>query len=461
MSESTNRRQSTSRRTNVEQTRQPSHGRRGEELQLEFGYPPQGQTSQAHEQLQSTRENAGAANMIVMGGTSQETFGDGNVFSNVAGDMTNNSRRQTWEDSPVLPRRHFQLFSRSQRVIDSGELYSRLLWSTDCGFPLWNPDADRNLPLEYRLKGISIGDVGILRSDGSFDFMFNVYLEANDPVNMNRVPNDFVPLILRTNIDTRLDSLFLDVIASYSIERERSSELTTEWVKDYKFSTATHVEGALVITPEGMIQECCLHPGLLQNYAAQHGESWYLFANGQLRMQATNGSIHIVTACTKAKAWCLNVFTDPNRRPPYHFEFKYTRTPCTPSDFHESYNYEWTYTGLGTPRSGAKPRLPKRETQCLFMKTYAVEINHTLWGALSGKPRKVSTKSPKERKAQVVKDVYQPWSHEIPFGVKSENKWLCGWGSSGRRRDSITMSNSDVLLLDVSFLVSLALYLIA
>jgi hypothetical protein len=62
------------------------------------------------------------------------------------------------------------------------------------GFPLYIPGPPGNLPNDYKLNGVSIGDVGRVTPDGAFDFFFNIYLEADHPINANYVPDDFSPL---------------------------------------------------------------------------------------------------------------------------------------------------------------------------------------------------------------------------------------------------------------------------
>ncbi len=70
--------------------------------------------------------------------------------------------------------------------------YDQLLLANR-GSPLWHPGPDMNLPKEYRRKGVSLGDVGILYSE-SFSFLFNVFLPADHPINLGRVPSGFKPL---------------------------------------------------------------------------------------------------------------------------------------------------------------------------------------------------------------------------------------------------------------------------
>ena len=61
------------------------------------------------------------------------------------------------------------------------------------GYPLYRPDPHKRLPRPYRDVGICIGDVGILRRDGIFDFLFNICRSSsspNNPVNTHDFPQD-------------------------------------------------------------------------------------------------------------------------------------------------------------------------------------------------------------------------------------------------------------------------------
>jgi hypothetical protein len=116
--------------------------------------------------------------------------------------------RQTWyvfgrciysnRGSPIQPvypnlECHCSFYATNQGY---AEVYVRHLLPKKCGFPLWVPKPHPNLPEEYRRKGVDIGDVGIVTSNGVFDFLFNICLPANDPINDNLVPPDFTPLDL-------------------------------------------------------------------------------------------------------------------------------------------------------------------------------------------------------------------------------------------------------------------------
>lgn len=50
------------------------------------------------------------------------------------------------------------------------------------------------LPVEYQKRGIGIGDVGIITDYGAFDYLFNIRLPQNHPINPEDIPEDFYPL---------------------------------------------------------------------------------------------------------------------------------------------------------------------------------------------------------------------------------------------------------------------------
>jgi hypothetical protein len=107
---------------------------------------------------------------------------------------------------------------------DDIEVYVRCLLPKKRGFPLWVPKPHRNLPYEYRKKGVSIGDVGIVTSSGVFDFLFNICLPAHHPINGNLVPDNFRPLEPPPNpLDIIEDSDMSTHLTSGSITLLRSN----------------------------------------------------------------------------------------------------------------------------------------------------------------------------------------------------------------------------------------------
>ncbi|TFK33543.1 hypothetical protein BDQ12DRAFT_578761, partial [Crucibulum laeve] len=63
------------------------------------------------------------------------------------------------------------------------QIYVEHMLAAQFGYPLWNPMPSSSLPLAYQKEGLSIGDFGILTPDGSFDFIFNIWLPFGHSVN--------------------------------------------------------------------------------------------------------------------------------------------------------------------------------------------------------------------------------------------------------------------------------------
>jgi hypothetical protein len=74
------------------------------------------------------------------------------------------------------------------RVQTSNEIYERHLREKGRGHPLWIPQPNMALPIAYRAQGVRIGDVGIFTDDGGFDFLFNICVPIDDPINPRELP---------------------------------------------------------------------------------------------------------------------------------------------------------------------------------------------------------------------------------------------------------------------------------
>jgi hypothetical protein len=71
--------------------------------------------------------------------------------------------------------------------LPQGELYARLLYPKGYGRAMWIPEPSPTLPRANRDAGICIGDVGLFRPEGSFDFLFSV---CHDDGSLHRLPDD-------------------------------------------------------------------------------------------------------------------------------------------------------------------------------------------------------------------------------------------------------------------------------
>jgi len=107
-------------------------------------------------------------------------------------------------------------------VQKSCDIYYRQLAVKGRGSPLWIPEPNDRLPIEYRRKGICVGDVGIITDYGGFDFMFNICLPHDHPINPDDLPDSFVPLyppLKSTDIRGYTEFKTNSYLASTSVER--------------------------------------------------------------------------------------------------------------------------------------------------------------------------------------------------------------------------------------------------
>ncbi|KAJ6451930.1 hypothetical protein C8R45DRAFT_883168, partial [Mycena sanguinolenta] len=74
-------------------------------------------------------------------------------------------------------------FNTMDETFSDCEIYCNQLLRRRRGFPLYVPEPSETLPAEYQVEGVQIGDVGTVTPEGIFDFLFNIYLPADDPIN--------------------------------------------------------------------------------------------------------------------------------------------------------------------------------------------------------------------------------------------------------------------------------------
>ncbi|KAJ3510786.1 hypothetical protein NLJ89_g4481 [Agrocybe chaxingu] len=179
--------------------------------------------------------------------------------------------------------------------------YSRALLGLGHGYPIWESVADLNVPEPRRMRGVSIGDVGILDADGSFLYEFNIYRSSEDPINSGRTPPNFVPLDLPEPSQlARDESRFppKTILASKTVE--------VVHVKESPFQisiSATAQEGAALILPHGGFSEDLVSTEHLRKYLADHALDWYQHLVQASLTQVHNASLYLVTGCDKTQSW--------------------------------------------------------------------------------------------------------------------------------------------------------------
>ncbi|KAJ8083652.1 hypothetical protein AAF712_005661 [Marasmius tenuissimus] len=193
------------------------------------------------------------------------------------------------------------------------QVYARALYSRGHGCALWDPEPNDDLPPEYISTGTRIGDIGLIGSDGQFDFLFNACLPVDDPINQyNGTPTGFEPLIwdgrcAKRNIFFRpqqpiasKDSTQLDL----SVETNASALGFPAGVGGGIGIQFSRENGAVVMPGlNGADRINALNKALFRNYAYKHGESWYQFANQTLGREAENGELYLITGFDKTNSY--------------------------------------------------------------------------------------------------------------------------------------------------------------
>ncbi|KDR67729.1 hypothetical protein GALMADRAFT_30303, partial [Galerina marginata CBS 339.88] len=178
-------------------------------------------------------------------------------------------------------------------------IYFQHIGAKGRGSALYIPEPSWSLRLEYRRKGNSIGDVGTITEFGGFDFLFNICLDRDDPINPPNLPENFTTLSI-PELDIHQYSEFPG--GSYlSSASMRKSGLVFE-------STAS--EGAVLTMPVGSKSEDLLYKSAIRTYVSTYAQDWYMYANNVRGREAKNGDIRVVVGLDKTTAWGMATFSN-------------------------------------------------------------------------------------------------------------------------------------------------------
>ncbi|KAJ6463969.1 hypothetical protein C8R45DRAFT_877963, partial [Mycena sanguinolenta] len=236
------------------------------------------------------------------------------------------------------------------------------------GFPLYDPDPQSSLPRKYRKHGVAIGDIGAITSEGAFDFLFNIYLRADDP---KKVPRDFDPLPLYDPVDISHHAFHPGNCVSTSSVREESGDFTEFPGGEFVFN-CTGPEGAVLALPHGAHREKLKNLKDVRDYAARHAESWYEYANVTRGRELVNGSLYLVTGWEKAESWGMASFHDGS------LEFKLSFKPTKHAPI---YKYRWNRDHCHRKQADSKGT-PLNQTT--FIHAFAISVCEGIWGKLFG-----------------------------------------------------------------------------
>uniref|UniRef100_A0A0W0FHU4 MYND-type domain-containing protein n=1 Tax=Moniliophthora roreri TaxID=221103 RepID=A0A0W0FHU4_MONRR len=263
------------------------------------------------------------------------------------------------------------------------------------GYPLWNPTVSNTLPHEYRKQGVSIGDVGAIDDEGSFEYFFNILLPAHHPCNQaGGVPDGFTPLSVNlrkkegsTSPGTHIANPEWDIcktrLGYHEVEMGtelhaalRTGKIPAEVGYGFRFDFKSS-EGAILILPEGYISEDNLNEDDFDNYVAANAISWYTHVNNVLGRRLGGNSLLLVTGVDKTSAWGVASF---------HHAEKGTVNMSMVPNAHTQSKYWFCSVSCATARSGPSRNNLKTDEftvesrdQCVFVRGIRVSVRPAIF----------------------------------------------------------------------------------
>ncbi|TFK38870.1 hypothetical protein BDQ12DRAFT_83332 [Crucibulum laeve] len=251
------------------------------------------------------------------------------------------------------------------------------------GYPLWLPEPDFNLPLEYRREGISIGDVGIITPDGGFDFLFNIWLSSTHSINPRDLPESF-DSSTPPERKTYRQNYFFNPCSNISSGNVQSN---VNWeTSEIAFTCADKNEGALLSLPEGALREDLKNEGHLAEYISTNAECWYAYARNIAGRAIDRNSLYLVTGCMKSESWGIATYSSCLSEG--NNVLKFGKSPLSRGP-----RYIWKQSNGATARSGPSPDSDMEvghsgdplQNQCLFLRGFKIALSEEAWKDLCDK----------------------------------------------------------------------------
>ncbi|KAM6496175.1 hypothetical protein JOM56_008881 [Amanita muscaria] len=165
------------------------------------------------------------------------------------------------------------------------------------GYPLYDPKSFSDLSKKYPRNGVNVGDVGFVRGNGTFDFLFNICPPHNDLINPPELSDGFSLETPDHSVTRHLVPLPRNTCLFQSpITRTNSGEYICEGS-----------EGAVLELPEGAIEDEAVYIRPFEKLAARYGVQWYEHVMTRNR-KISNGSLYLITSFTKCTQWGIAVF---------------------------------------------------------------------------------------------------------------------------------------------------------
>ncbi|KAK0194414.1 hypothetical protein F5146DRAFT_977798 [Armillaria mellea] len=268
-------------------------------------------------------------------------------------------------------------------------LYTNYLIRKGHGYPFWYPEPDSSRPAAYTERGVSPGDVGILNDIGGLDFLFNIFSDADDPVNIGNVPPGFHPLHPSNSGPLRvIPACYGSNITSAEVDyKEISAGISADATAlaraeaSFEFTTAKE-SAAILCLPNSATKREILNKAAIKEYATTNGAAWYNYVNGPqyLGREAPNGSLYVVTGCDKTDSWGTAAVSKPSHSRSVCLSF--TAGGMAGGDIRASHTWSAGFsadTRVYPLPSTNYPYPVDRENQCIFARGFTISLSDGLF----------------------------------------------------------------------------------
>ncbi|KZP19478.1 hypothetical protein FIBSPDRAFT_561886 [Athelia psychrophila] len=274
------------------------------------------------------------------------------------------------------------------------QVYARRLLPKKHRYPMYYPEPLDNLPLEYRRRGVGIGDVGIIKPDGSFEFAFNIFIpwaESDREINCFGVPDGFVPMQLgRQPVASNQNKHAEGSVIMSNCEKSKDASGSIGVGDGFAPSapagtigfdiTSSSSETAVLTVPDGALGEDYYNKKAIRKFAITHALSWYEFINVELGREAPNGSLYVVTGCDRSTAWGIATVEKYSSSGSLSLQFTAIKGQLS-----ASYSCSWSTTPGAVSRHSIAaedfalgPDVKQPQNQCLFVRGYKVMVREGL-----------------------------------------------------------------------------------
>ncbi|KAK7022761.1 hypothetical protein VNI00_016964 [Paramarasmius palmivorus] len=237
------------------------------------------------------------------------------VFFNIAGRAESSGPAPPHDANETRPYRLPILSPRSNDEMSHGQRYTQLMLAAREGHPLWRPEPSLKPPHAHAQDGIRIGDVGIIDDNEPFDFLFNITVPSEHPINAPYGAPDGFEKIEESSLEFGEESRDVDEHVSGPMRSWSKTPMEDSRLNHgrHQFSSS-RPETALLMLPEGSATRYLRSRRPFVDLASSNWQSWFDFAKHRRgRVFEREESLYLVTRHEKCSAWGMATLFNSGR----------------------------------------------------------------------------------------------------------------------------------------------------